>query len=134
LLIQHFQLKHYYKLNFQLNKLFDLSLISIFIILLSSFFYLSQGQLIPKFLPLILGFIANIGFVFYLIPQIVKNYLHSQNKAKSISLGFLILGFLINILDLISAISLNWPIASKLGCLASFLLKIILIIQYYKNK
>ena len=134
LLIQHFQLKHYYKFNSRLNKLFDFSLIFTLIILLSSFFHLSQRQLTPKFLPIILGFIANIGFVFYLIPQIIKNHLNNQKKAKSISLGFLILGFSINILDLISAISLNWPIASKLGCLASFLLKVILIIQYFKFK
>ncbi len=132
LFIQHFQLRNYYKFNFKLAQLFDFMTVFISLILLSGFVYFYQKPLIPKFLPSILGFIANIGFVFYLIPQIIKNRLINQAEGKSLSLVFLILSFSINILDLISAISLSWPLASKLGCLAGILIKIILIIQYFK--
>ena len=78
---------------------------------------------------LIFGFISQIGWLVYTIPQIIRNFI--TRSVKVLSPYFVGLALMVTVCDTISAWTLNWALPSKLGAPCSLIFKLILLIQYY---
>lgn len=78
-----------------------------------------------------IGMLANICWLSYMVPQIVKNYINQSTKGLSVL--FVFLSIFLNFCDSTSAWILNWDYPSKIGPAISLLSNTILIIQivYY---
>lgn len=74
------------------------------------------------------GYLAQIGFVIAFVPQILKS--QRLKSAQAISALFILLNFLLAVLDSISAWQLGWGWPNKLGALLGVLLTTVLMLQY----
>jgi uncharacterized protein with PQ loop repeat len=105
-------------------SLFSVSLISIFMLL--GVFYFDTMAHSSKTV-LLVGWISRLGFLSYVLPQIIKNYrLHS---AKALSTGFLTISLFLSLLDLTSAWCLDWGWPNKLGTPLTISLTVMLLWQ-----
>ena len=87
-------------------------------------------DLTPDSLNVTTGWLANLSFLFYPIPQILKQ--SRAQCATSISLYFIYLGLVLDLTDLISAIALSWEKPSLFGPLALIGCHCILLVQHYR--
>lgn len=76
---------------------------------------------------LLIGWVSRIGFLSYIVPQIIKN--HRMNSAKALSTAFLSLSLFLSLLDLTSAWCLDWGWPNKLGTPLTITLTLILLWQ-----
>jgi len=75
----------------------------------------------------LIGWISRIGFLSYILPQIIKNY--RINSAKALSTTFLSLSLFLSLLDLTSAWCLDWGWPNKLGTPLTMTLTLMLLWQ-----
>lgn len=80
------------------------------------------------------GMLANLCWLSYMLPQIIKNYRNQSTVGLSIS--FVFLAIFINCCDSISAWSLDWDYPSKVGPIMALMGNTILLLQvfYYARK
>jgi uncharacterized protein with PQ loop repeat len=76
---------------------------------------------------LLIGWVSRIGFLSYIVPQIIKN--HRMNSAKALSTSFLSLSLFLSLLDLTSAWCLDWGWPNKLGTPLTITLTLMLLWQ-----
>jgi uncharacterized protein with PQ loop repeat len=125
--IQHIQLMQLAWRNKHLKRFLGLN-VFLYIILfaLIYFFYLGPTHYSRNMI-LFIGYIARIGFLIYVLPQIIQNY--RMRSAKALNPLFLKLSLFLSSLDLISAWCLNWGWPNKLGTPLNILLTLILLWQ-----
>lgn len=87
---------------------------------------------LPKELAIAAGAIAQVGVFIFTLPQIIKN--HRGNTAIGVSIYFVFLTVILNILDTISAWTLNWDWPSKFGSPFALVLALVLLRQFWLYK
>lgn len=75
----------------------------------------------------LIGWVSRIGFLSYILPQIIKN--HRMNSAKALSTTFLTISLFLSFLDLTSAWCLDWGWPNKLGTPLTITLTLMLLWQ-----
>ncbi len=83
----------------------------------------------PKNVILAFGWLANGSFLLYPVPQIIKQY--HNHSATGISVTFIFLSLILNLLDLFSAYALAWPKPSYIGPFILINCQLILLYQHY---
>jgi len=137
LLIQHYQFYYYGNLSYKQRVLHN-SLSIFFVLAIVKVGVMMQFGWHNKFSDDTLGMLANMCWLSYMFPQIVKN--HQNKSAIAVSIWFVLLGIFLTVLDSVSAWSFNWDYPSKVGpALALFghvlLLMQILGVQFFcRNK
>lgn len=130
LVVQHFQFlyfsKHLEDLDQKVLKL--LSFVFIFCLGLSLYLFL-EGYL-TKTLFISLGFLSQLGWFTYALPQIYKNY--KFKNAEGLSIYFILFILLLAFCDSLSAWLLDWDLPNKIGSPISFCIKLILLFQFFK--
>lgn len=96
------------------------------------YFTLNQGDRITTQHLQMIGYASRACFLFYLLPQILKNKRMSSAKATSVS--FVYLNITLSLLDFISAWCLDWGWPNKLAAPITLSLMIILLMQIKKNR
>lgn len=76
---------------------------------------------------LLIGWVSRVGFLSYIVPQIIKNY--RMSSAKALSTSFLSLSLFLSLLDLTSAWCLDWGWPNKLGTPLTITLTLMLLWQ-----
>ena len=133
LLLQHFQIFKNYSFKPQENTVFRFITILLGLFLISGT-YLLFSQLLNKKIFVFLGWLSQIGWFCYALPQIHKNY--QLKSAKGLSFYFLIFVLIIVTCDIVSAWSLDWDLPNKVGAPISLFIKLILFSQFllYRDK
>lgn len=111
LTIQHLQLTCFF-----LNKTKQLWFNTLFLLAVMTsifYFFLIQHATYSETTTLVIGYISRTGFLFYTLPQILKN--KRLQSTTAISVSFVYLNLILSILDLIAAWCLNWGWPNKLG-------------------
>jgi uncharacterized protein with PQ loop repeat len=80
----------------------------------------------------ILGYISGIIYTVYWLPQLYKNFM--TKSANGFGIIYLILTMVVLMCDLVSAVSLNWPLPSLLTSVFLIIITALLIFQYYYYK
>ena len=122
--IQHWQLKalHQHGKTFQIYTWIFSAILIIFVAENS----LPSQQIV--FLGM--GYLAQASALLFLLPVIVRNI--KQKKANALSMGYLGLNSLCYLSNLIAALSLNWPLPSRIGtCFGLTCLCILLVQRFY---
>lgn len=127
LTLQHWQICYYQKFD---RKLFLLS-ISLAITLLLAVVSIYTEIISAKF-AITAGTLAPIGYFTFTIPQIIKNY--RDQTTIGISIYFVLISVSLNLLDTISAWTLQWDWPSKIGSPLALLLASILLRQFWTYK
>ena len=121
-------------LNDRRNKKIVIHTLFIFIFLLTIIFMALNKGLLSKNNLLHLGEISNITYNVYWLPQIYKNF--KNKNADGFSIIYLCLASFTSSCDIISGITLNWPLPTIIG--SSFLLFILLLqitqFKYYSKR
>ena len=79
------------------------------------------------------GMIANICWICYMMPQIIKNF--ANRSTIGLSKYFVFIAIFLNMCDSTSAWTLGWDYPSKIGPAATFIGNFILILQiFYYDK
>ena len=131
--IQHLQLMQLAWANQKRKRFLHLSVfLSAIVFVLACFFYLGPTHY-SRNMTLFIGYIARVGFLTYVLPQIIRNY--RLASADALNPLFLILSLCLSSLDLISAWCLDWGWPNKLGTPLNILLTLLLIWQknHYHN-
>lgn len=132
LCVQHFQ---FWRLGLHTRaEKINFSIISILVIFILNFaimnflFYHHNKQYYD-----VAGYVSNFCWLTYLIPQIIKNF--KEKSTEGLSLWFIILSLLLNLLDLTSALMLKWDQPSVLNPFIGIGKKAIVLFQmrYYRN-
>jgi uncharacterized protein with PQ loop repeat len=125
--IQHLQLMQLAWANKHYKRFLHLNgFLCIIILTLAYFFYFGTTHY-TRTMTLFIGYVARIGFLTYVLPQIIRNY--RLRSAEALNPLFLTLSLFLSSLDLISAWCLNWGWPNKLGTPLNILLTLILIWQ-----
>lgn len=127
--IQQFQLMRFAQERGQIRLLAVLSLFSvslISILMLLGFFYFDAMAHSSNTI-LLIGWVSRVGFLSYIVPQIIKNY--RMSSAKALSTSFLALSLFLSLLDLTSAWCLDWGWPNKLGTPLTITLTLMLLWQ-----
>ena len=121
-------------LNDRRNKKIVIHTLFIFIFLLTIIFIALNKGLLSKNNLLHLGEISNITYNVYWLPQIYKNF--KNKNTDGFSIIYLCLASFTSSCDIISGITLNWPLPTIIG--SSFLLFILLLqitqFKYYSKR
>lgn len=86
-------------------------------------------KFLPKELAIVAGGIAQVGIFIFTLPQIIKNY--RDNTAIGVSIYFVFLTVILDVLDTISAWTLNWDWPSKVGSPFALVLALVLLRQFW---
>jgi len=133
--LQHLQLLRIVQQRSQILLLSVLSLFLFSFIIILFFFYYRETITYSSKMIILIGWISRIGFLSYTLPQIIQNY--RLRSATALSTMFLILSFILSLLDFTSAWCLNWGWPNKLGALFTITLTFVLLWQkkhYALNK
>lgn len=125
--LMHFAQQHRHIRLLTMLSLFSISLISLIglFIFLGVFYFDAIADSSDTIL--IVGWISRLGFLSYVMPQIIKNY--RLKSAKALSTMFLTISLLLSLLDLISAWCLDWGWPNKLGTPLTISLTLVLLWQ-----
>ena len=82
----------------------------------------------------IAGFISDLCWLTYILPQLIKNY--RQKSTEGLSVGFVALSVVLSVLNITSTFALHWSWPSILNESISPVEKLILIFQmwYYRSR
>jgi len=94
--------------------------------------HIAINDSISKKVLLVIGYVSNILYCAYWLPQIYKN--SKFKKSSGFSIVFLVMILFISILDGTASICLGLPLPSKLGPIIIFGLVLVLVGQYFKFK
>ena len=130
LFVQHFQFGQYglhskaIKMNYLLLSALTLIVFSYAIL---NFTLLHHGK---KYYD-IAGFISDLCWMTYVLPQIIKNFV--QKSTKGLSIWFVVLSVVLSLLDITSTFALHWDWPSVVSSLVTLFKKSILVFQvvYY---
>ena len=128
LAIQHGQIYRYSGFNLRQRQSY-LFYTVILLGLLIGAVYLLIAQPFPSHMFIWGGGIAQIGWLLYVIPQIIKN--QKIKSTMGLSLHFVLVLILLAVCDSISAWSLGWDWPSRYGAPIGVLIRLILLYQFF---
>lgn len=127
LFIQHAQLSRHYLLERKWSALKFNLLFMVGTGILILYFFVWQQAKLPTMATQITGYIARLGFLIYILPQIIKN--RTLKSTRALSIKFIYLSLTLSFLDMISAWCLNWGWPNKLGSPITISLLLIILMQ-----
>ena len=82
----------------------------------------------------IAGFLSDVCWMTYLLPQIIKNFM--LKSTAGLSVGFVTIAVLLSILDILSTFTLHWDWPSVLASSVTLVKKGVLVFQmvYYRKR
>lgn len=125
LTVQHIQLTRFFWSKDKqtgFNILFLLSMIASII-----YFFIVQQAVYSEHTTLVIGYVSRVGFLFYTVPQILKN--KRLQSTSAISTSFVYINLTLAILDLIAAWCLDWGWPNKLGAPITVCLMFTMLLQ-----
>lgn len=124
--IQHLQIMHHFNQNQRYGAQYSYyGLLLLFFVFL--LYGLSQQPFSPSAINIV-GYLAQLGFVIAIIPQILKS--KQLKSTHAINVTYLMLNMVLSCLDLISAWQLNWGWPNKCGSSLLLILTSVLLLQY----
>jgi uncharacterized protein with PQ loop repeat len=132
LILQHYQL-HRYGLHHIKERTIFKSLNWIYLLLFCYGIYAITSSITTRNSYDHIGMLANICFLCYMFPQIIKNY--RNQSVQGLSVAFVLIAMFLNFCDATSAWALAWDYPSKIGPVISFFGNFILLFQvFYYDK
>jgi uncharacterized protein with PQ loop repeat len=129
LIVQHIQIYRYSAFNPQQRQQYQFYTVGLLILLMSAI-YILVATVIPSRVFIWGGGIAQIGWLIYVIPQIVKN--HKIKSTAGVSLYFVLLLIFLALCDSISAWCLGWDWPSRYGAALGIIIRLILLYQFFR--
>jgi len=125
--IQQIQLMRRAQQRGQIILLGALSLFCLSLMMMLTGFFSLEAMSYSSNTICLIGWVSRIGFLSYILPQILQN--HRLNSAKALSTTFLALSLFLSLLDLTSAWCLDWGWPNKLGTPLTISLTLMLLWQ-----
>lgn len=133
LAISHYQFGHYGLYHSNQKRLY-ITLNIFYVGLLCYAIIAIQANFYSKDFYNLIGMLANLCWVSYMLPQIIKNYLN--RSTEGLSTVFVSFAIFLNICDSVSAWTLDWGYPNKIGSASILLGNLFLLLQvkYYAKQ